>query len=167
MGKIQDFKDMFNEGRLGFKMDEEMIGEHQFEPGMGPEGKFPFEFRVTWGPKNFFSWIDPRSQDFLTQPLQGVITVGGLCYDVPCEGTLKLDYFNENKIRYTFDFKVKEKDYLFIGEKINIKPWNLPVSHTTCYGTVVEKDTNILISRSVTFFKLKTAPAFLASFRLA
>ncbi|MFY9114764.1 MAG: hypothetical protein WAO23_05940 [Dethiobacteria bacterium] len=167
MGKIQDFKDMLNEGRIGFKMDEVMIGEHQFEPGMGPEGKFPLEFRVTWGPKNFLSWIDPRSQDFLTQPLQGVITVGGLCYDAPCEGTLKLDYFNENKIRYTFDFTVKEKDYLFIGEKINIKPWNLPVSHTTCYGTVMEKDTNVLISRSVTFFKLKTAPAFLASFRLA
>ena len=88
MGKIQDFKDMLNEGRIGFKMDEVMIGEHQFEPGMGPEGKFPLEFRVTWGPKNFLSWIDPRSQDFLTQPLQGVITVGGLCYDAPCELSL-------------------------------------------------------------------------------
>ncbi len=167
MGRINDFINMLQEGRLGFQMEEVMVGEHEFEAGMGPPGKHPMEFKVTWGPENITSWINPGSPDFLTQPLQGVVTVGGLCYDAPCRGTLKLAYFTERKIRYDFAFKVRGKDYRFIGEKVNILPWNLPVSHTTCFGILKEKETGKLVSRSVTYFKLKHAPSFLTSFRLA
>ncbi|MGC8928886.1 MAG: hypothetical protein ACP5QK_13325, partial [Myxococcota bacterium] len=66
----------------------------------------------------------------------------------------------------TFEFEVNGKRYLYIGEKVNIKPWNLPVSHTTCFGTIVERETNRLISRSVVFFRYSTIPSFLLSFRL-
>lgn len=166
LGKLAELKDKINEGRIGFQMDEIMSGEHEFEPGMGPEGKHAFEFCVTWGPEDISSWINPQSENFMTQPLQGTITAGGLCNHAPCRGTLKLAYFSEHKIRYIFDFKAKGTDYQFIGEKVNIKPWNLPVSHTTCFGTVVEKETNKLVSRSVTFFRMRTAPAFMTSFRI-
>jgi len=80
---------------------------------------------------------------------------------------LELAYFTEGKIRYTFDFSAKGKMYRYVGEKVNIRPWNLPVSHTTCFGTLVEKESGRLVSRSVTFFKLHTTPAFMASLRFS
>jgi hypothetical protein len=167
MGRISDFKKMIAEKRLGFVMDEVMSGDHTFVPGMGPAGKFPFEFKVTWGPRELGPWINPFSDTFFTQPLEGTVTVGGLCEKAPCKGTLELAYFTEGKIRYSFDFKVKDKEYHFIGEKVNIRPWNLPVSHTTCFGTLVEKESGRLVSRSVTHFRLHTTPVFLASLRFA
>ncbi len=167
MGRIADLKKMVAENRLGFSMDEVMSGSHEFEPGMGPPGRHPFEFRVTWGPRNIFHWANPLNEEFMTQPLSGTVTVGGMCYRVPCDGTLELAYFTEGKIRYTFDFSVDGKAYHFVGEKVNIRPWNLPVSHTTCFGTLVEKETGKLVSRSVTYFKLWRSASFLASLRLA
>ncbi|MBU2488142.1 MAG: hypothetical protein KKA60_02000 [Proteobacteria bacterium] len=167
MGRIAELKNMIGEGRVGFSMDEVMSGSHQFEPGMGPPGRHPFEFRVTWGPRNMAKWANPLNEEFMTQPLEGTVTVGGMCYRVPCKGTLELAYFTEGKIRYTFEVSVEGKDYHFVGEKVNIRPWNLPVSHTTCFGTLVEKETGKLVSRSVTFFKLWRTPTFLASLRFA
>jgi hypothetical protein len=54
-----------------------------------------------------------------------------------------------------------------VGEKVNIKLWNLPVSHTTCVGRVTELESGKLISTSVTIFRMRTLPAFLGSFRFA
>ena len=167
MGRIEDFKNMLKEKRLGFKMDEIMSGEHSFEPGFGPPGRHPMKFQVTWGPKEMGRWINPASDAFLRQELSGTVSVGGLCEKAPCEGELKLDYFGEHKIRYSFEFTAKDKEYRFVGEKVNIKPWNLPVSHTTCFGRVTETKTGRLVSTSVTYFKLHTAPLFIASLRFA
>jgi hypothetical protein len=167
MSRIADFKRMVSEGRFGFKMDETMSGEHRFEPGMGPEGRFPFEFTATWGPEKVGPWINPFGDGFMKQPLSGTVTMGGLCQKSPCTGTLELNYFTEGTIRYSFDFTTGGVTYRYIGEKVNIRPWNLPVSHTTCFGTVVEAESGRLVSRSVTHFRMKTAPAFLASMRLA
>ncbi len=167
MGRIDDFKNMVSQRRFGFVMDEVMSGDHEFTDGKGPKGKHVFEFKVTWGPREIAKWLNPFGDSFMTQPLNGTITVGGMCVDVPCSGTLELAYFTEARIRYTFDFEYGDKAYHFVGEKINIRPWNLHVSHTTCYGTLVEKATGDLISRSVTHFRFKTTPAFIASLRLA
>ncbi len=167
MSRISDFSNMIKEKRVGFLMDEIMSGHHEFEPGCGPYGRYPFEFKVTWGPKSLARWINPLGGDFMTQPLKGTVTVGGLCEKVPCTGTLELAYLTERKIRYTFEFTVNKKAYHFVGEKVNILPWNLPVSHTTCFGTMVEKKTGKLISRSVTFFRFRTTPQFMSSLRLA
>lgn len=155
-----------SEGGLGFEMKEVMSGTHRFEKGCGPEGEFPFEFNVVWGTDNLIEWINPKSDRFLINNLKGFVTIGGLCEMAEVRGRLELRYFTEYKIRYIFEFSANGKTYVFTGEKVNIKPWNLPVSHTTCFGTVVEKDTNKLISRSVVFFKYSTIPAFLLSFRL-
>jgi hypothetical protein len=158
---------MIAERRVGFLIDEIMSGTHEFEPGCGPKGTFPFEFRVTWGPSDVVRWASPGDHEFLAQPLWGYVTMGGLCERVACEGSLKLRYFSKHTIRYRFDFQVADASYRYIGEKVNILPWNLPTSHTTCFGTVVDRSNGRLISRSVTLFRIKTALDFMASFRLA
>ena len=95
------------------------------------------------------------------------VTVGGLVNDAPCRGTLDLAYFTEAKIRYTFDFRDDEgTPYRYIGEKVNLRPWNLHKTHTTCYGTIVNLKTNKEVSKSILYFKFETIPEFMASFRL-
>ena len=155
------------EGPKGFWMDEVMTGDHEFEPGCGPKGKHFFEFRGTWGTNNFKEWLDSSSDKFMINDLKGKVTVGGLCKDIPLKGRLELKYFSENKIIYIFDFKYKNKTYHYIGEKVNIHLWNLPVAHTTCFGVLTNKKTGKLISRSLTHFRILSAPSFLASLRLA
>jgi hypothetical protein len=167
MDRITALKGMIRERRIGFQMDEVMSGTHEFEPNCGPRGTFPFEFRVSWGPRDVLVWGNPWHHEFLCQPLGGNVTMGGLCDDAPCEGSLKLRYFTKRTIRYRFDFATDGKSYRYLGEKVNILPWNLPTSHTTCFGTVVDRSTGVLISRSVTHFRLKTTFDFATSFRLA
>jgi hypothetical protein len=98
--------------------------------------------------------------------LSGWITVGGLCERAPCEGHLELKYFSEHKIRYLFRFGADGHQYAYVGEKVNIMPWNLPTSHTTCFGRITAADTGKLISTSVVFFELRTIVSFTRSFRL-
>ena len=162
---LKFFRKVWKDG-LGFQLDELMIGSHRFEPDFGPPEDHPMEFHVTWGPKHIRPWLNPYSKDFLHQDLEGHVTIGGLCDSVPCKGTLELNYFGEHRIRYVFDFQVDGKEYQYVGEKVNIQPWNLPVSHTTCYGVVTEKESGRLVSKSVLFFRLSTALSFLTSFRL-
>ncbi len=150
----------------GFSMDEIMTGTHEFAPGAGPEGTLPFEFRVRWGTADMGTFLNPFGGAFMVNDMEGTVTVGGLCEDVPCAGTLELRYFKDQKIRYSFDFEADGATYRYVGEKVNILPWNLPTSHTTCFGTLTDASGQLL-SRSLTFFRLRTAPAFLASFKLA
>jgi hypothetical protein len=167
MGLWQGMMRVLSGEPFGFRMDEVMSGTHEFEPGCGPAGKLPLSFRVTWGPDDLRKWLDPRGGSFLTQPLTGTVTVGGLCQDAPCTGRLELRYFDEHALRYTLDFLGCGVPYHYVGEKVNIRLWNLPVSHTTCYGRLTDADTGRLVSRSVTHFRLSTVPAFLASLRFA
>lgn len=150
----------------GFTMDEVMTGTHEFAAGAGPAGVHPFEFKVRWGATDMAEFLNPTSKRFMVNTMEGTVTVGGLCREVPCRGTLELRYFKDQKIRYTFDFEVDGDAYRYIGEKVHILPWNLPTSHTTCFGTLTDGQGQ-LISRSLTFFRLRTAPAFLRSFKLA
>jgi len=157
----------FRNGSLGFSLTEVMRGEHQFEPGFGETGWRPMSFRVQWGPQRLRDWLNPRSDAFLTQPLRGTVSIAGLCEDATCEGTLELRYFNEHRIRYAFSFEVAGESYRLVAEKVNIQPWNLPVSHTTCFGTLVESRSGRLVSRSVTYFRLSALLSFLLGFRLS
>lgn len=166
MGFIADIIRKSREGRLGFSIDEAMTGKHEFTPQFGPEGRFPFEFKVNWGPENLKNWLTPGQAEFMVAELAGTVTVGGLCLETPCQGQLEMRYLKDATIRYNFEFEVDGSTYQYQGEKVNIKPWNLPVSHTTCYGTIEEKETGKLVSRSVTHFKLHTLPGFLISLRL-
>ncbi|MGI5863292.1 MAG: hypothetical protein ACOX6T_14725 [Myxococcales bacterium] len=154
-------------GPIGFTMHEVMSGDHEFEPGFGPAGRHPMEFRVTWGPRDLAAWLKPGTEEFMRQDLKGHVSIGGLCERAPCRGTLEVRYFIDQKIRYAFAFEANGRPYRFVGEKVNIRPWNLPVSHTTCFGRLVEADTGRLVSTSVTFFRMSTAVQFAMSFRLS
>ncbi|MBF0106263.1 MAG: hypothetical protein HQM16_13165 [Deltaproteobacteria bacterium] len=165
MQRIRESIKMLKEKRMGFVIDETMTGYHRFERLATPSEKKFMEFKVSWGPKNIAAWINPYSSEFMVQPLWGHVTIEGLCHQTPCKGTLELKYFDEHIIRYTFEFKVKGKEYVFIGEKVNIQVWNLPVSHTTCFGRLTEKTTGRLVSTSVTYFKFSTMIKFLSSLR--
>lgn len=152
-------------GDIGFTITETLEGEHEFAPPFGPAEKRPMRFRVTWGPRRLGPWLDPAGEQFLASDLLGSVTVDGLCREAPCAGRLELRYLRDRSIRYVFDFEVEGTPYRFAGEKVQIRLWNLPWSHTTCYGTIIRKDTGQLVSTSVVRFRLRSLPSFLASFR--
>ncbi len=167
MGRLAAIRSMVGEGRIGFKMDEVMTGLHEFEPRFGPAGKRPMEFRVTWGPRHLTEWSNPSGNHFMINDMKGSVTIDGLCYFEPCTGSLELRYFKDQTIRYAFTFEADGGTYQYVGEKVNIYPWNLFWSHTTCFGRLTRQETGELVSTSVTHFRFRTAPAFMASFRLA
>ena len=144
---------------MGFRVTETMRGWHELRDG--PGGRLPFEFSARWGPDRFSEWIDPRKPTFLWQELDGEVSAGGLCNRAPCHGTLHLRYFPDRAIRYDFDFDADGVGYHYSGEKVNLLPWNLLVSHTTCYGVVTARATGRLVSTGVTLFRLRDLPSFL------
>lgn len=157
----------------GFTIHEVMSGEHEFVENAGdgetkfPPGKHKFEFKADWGPKNLVDFLNPASdQRFMLSELAGTVTIGGLCENMPVKGSLQLRYVQDQKIRYTFDFSVDGTPYQYVGEKQQIYPWNLPYSHTTCFGTVTNMRTGKVISKSVTHFDLAGLPEFLGTFKL-
>ncbi|MFH0902743.1 MAG: hypothetical protein V2A73_19100 [Pseudomonadota bacterium] len=166
IGGLVDLAKRLKDRRLGFRIDEVMEGEHELEPGFGPAGRQPMEFRITWGPDDIGAWLRPHSGRFLWQELVGSVTMVGFCEGALCKGELELRYFADRRLRYDFEFSVHDKTYRYVGEKVNIRPWNLPVSHTTCFGRVIEKDTGRLVSTSVVHFHWRRLPGFLASMRL-
>ncbi len=151
---------------VGYRMDEVMTGFHEFAPGQGEPGRRPMEFRVTWAAPDVTQTLNPVSSEFLRHELVGDVSIAGLCEAAPCRGTLDLRYFRDQSIRYAFDFTAKGRSFHYVGDKVNILPWNLPWSHTTCFGRLTDNDTGALVSSSVTFFRLRTAFEFLGSFRL-
>lgn len=167
MERIAALKSMIEQRRIGFMMDEVMSGSHHFIDGAGPEGEHPFSFKVTWGTRHLEDWLNPFGSGFLSNFLEGWVSVGGLVERAPCRGTLDLRYFQEGAIRYTFDFKDGEgRPLRYLGEKVNIRPWNLHHSHTTCFGTISDLRKDKDISKSIVYFKFNTLPAFLGSVRL-
>ncbi len=150
---------------FGFRIDEVMSGEHEFEERFGPVGKHPMEFKVRWGTDNFKEWIDPKGEKFLMNHLHGTVKIEELCDETPCTGQLQLRYFKGRKILYSFTFTVDGTEYEYVGIKRNILPWNLLYTHTTCFGKLYLKENHTLISRSVTHFHLDTMRDFVQSMR--
>ena len=167
MQRLRAIKAMLRQRRIGFMMDEVMTGSHHFVNGAGPEGEHDFSFRVTWGTRHLEDWLNPFGAGFMSNFLQGTVKVGGLVDEAPCQGTLDLRYFQEGSIRYTFDFKDQGgRPLRYLGEKVNIRPWNLHHSHTTCFGTITDLRSGQDVSKSIVYFKFNTLPAFLGSVRL-
>lgn len=139
---------------VGFSINEVMSG---YDNALQP-----FVFDVRWGLMNVKDILKWGAIKF---NLEGTVHFKGRTS--PCYGHLIIDYFDTHTITYIFNFY--DPDYgrlLYVGEKVNIKPWNLPVSHTTCFGTVSTYEDDTLVSRTLAFFKFRTIPKFLASFRL-
>ncbi len=153
-------------GSLGFKIEEEMTGKHYFTEISDLDGTHPMSFIAEWGPKSLSRWLDPSEDDFLTHPMVGTVSVGGLCLDEEFAGEMQLRYFEDASIRYEFDFEVDGTDYHYIGEKTDIRIWNLCRTHTTLHGEIVEVDSRTVISRSTLHYRMMNLPSMLMSFRL-
>ena len=155
---------------MGFRISETMMGTHEFHDGAGPAGRHPFGFRGRWGPASLREWLNPVGHRFLWQEMEGEVLVGGLGQaDAwrPCRGTLELLYHRGRRIRYTFDTDIHGVLHRYVGQKMNIHLHNLPVSHTTCFGTLTEVDSGRLVSTSLTTFKFRDLPRFASTLRWA
>jgi hypothetical protein len=152
---------------IGFKMDEIMVGTHTFSDRPLASPQLPMNFSITWGNDNLLKFVNPGSDEFLFSCAKGFITVGGMANKADCIGTLKLMYFSERKIRYELDFKGDDgKAYKYIGEKVNLWPWNLHKTHMTCYGTITDNESGKVVSTSVVYFPFRELLNFIMSARL-
>lgn len=164
---LEQTLDMLRDRPLGFKFDELMVGTHRFVDGREPSGELPMEFSVTWGTENLAQYLDWRDRGrFFTNDLHGTVRIEGLVERAECRGTLELRYLSEAKIRYTFEFDdATGLRYRYVGEKVGIRPWNLHRTHTTCFGVLTQLATGKRISESILYFRMRSLPRFLLSFR--
>lgn len=166
MGGVVQLARKVATGRVGFRVEETMSGHHRFVDGRGTPGQHPIEFTVEWGPTSLLSWLNPLSRDFLSHPLRGTVSVGGLCDEAAVDGYMELRYLSEHKIRYAFDFEVDGTPYHFFGEKSNIRLHNIHRTHTTLNGTITDQRTQKTVSEAELYFYWSTLPSMLLSFRL-
>ena len=170
MGQWQDFFKKWVNRDIGFRMTEEMSGTHRYSrdyaPGNVDAGvELPLEVKITWGSPKMEEFLNPSHGRFLCADLEGSISAGGLCTQAPIKGTLELRYFKDATLRYCFYFLAHERQFRYLGEKREIRPWNVHRTHTTCYGTITEVASNEILSESVIYFNLQDLPRFLGSFR--
>lgn len=152
-----------------FQISEVMKGNHHFvDPDLGTANDHLFYYRLVWS-GDFPTSLDPNNQEFLTFDAKGALFAGGLTPgEIPCRGTIRVDYFRSKTIRYDLEIILDGEKLFFVGEKRDVDllhPVQLIKTHTTCYGTLTKEDGTI-ISRSVTHFEPKTLIPFLLSFRL-
>lgn len=166
MTSIGNYVSKFVGGTIGFKIEEKMTGKHHFTEISDMDGTHPMSFTAEWGPRSIKKWMDPSEDDFLTHPMVGTVSVGGLCLDEEFSGEMQLRYFENASIRYEFDFEVDGTSYHYRGEKTDIRPWNLHRTHTTLKGEIIEVESRTVISRSTLHFRLASLPSMLLSFRL-
>lgn len=166
------FWSMLKERRLGFVAEETMKGTHRFLRDF-PEGNvragevLPFFFKVRWGHPHLVRFFNPVGGDFMTARLEGHVAAAGLTGEAPLHGTLELRYVQDSSLRYRFEFEAHDRRFFFEGEKRNIRPWNLHITHTLCRGTLVDLKDGQPLSDVEVRFDLHHLPRFLASFRLA
>ena len=154
---------------LAFKITETMHGSHHFvDPAHGEAVDRPMHFTIDWGAP-IASSVNPLSNRFMRYEASGTVAVDGLTSgEVPCTGSLEIDYVGLRKIIYDLAFQADGQTFRYRGEKTNVdllKPLQLIKTHTTCYGTIVREDGRIL-SKSVLHFEPETMWPFLSSFRL-
>ncbi len=167
MGRLAELQAMVQAQRVGFLVEETMSGTHRLLDDVNGRER-PFSFTVTWGSPHVSKFLNPVGKDFLVSDLRGRLSADGLVDDAPVTGILALRYFQDASIRYQFRFQdAQGTPYEYRGEKRDLRPWNLHRTHTTCYGEVINLDTNQVVSEGVVHFKMNTLPAFLWSMRLA
>lgn len=157
---------------IAFSIDEIMKGTHHFvDPQLGSTEESEFYFKITWG-QSIVDFFNPLSTKCFKTDAEGTIFVTGLTsQEVPTKGTLELNYFSEQKLRYTLNFSVKGEPYQYVGEKVDVKLWRplcLVKTHTTCYGKITDKK-NKIISKSVTHFEIEPGNLlyFASSFKIS
>lgn len=170
MGRWHDLIAMLAERRIGFKIDEQMKGTHRylrdFAPGKVAAGQeLPLSFEATWGNPRLERFLNPWSEDFCFNVMEGRVSAGGLGLDLPMKGSLELRYHRDASIRYHFEFEAHGRRMRYEGAKTEIRPWNLHRTHTICRGTIEELDGGGVLSDSVVRFDLRALPDLLLSLR--
>ena len=172
MPRFQDLLRSLGGRSLGFTMEERMSGTHRFRRDFPAGGvtageERPLELRARWGHPRLLGFLSPGSEEFLTAELAGTLEAGGLCRAAPIRGTLELRYFVDATIRYRFELRGDDGvAYRFLGEKREIRPWNLHRTHTICRGTIERAEDGETLSDVTVRFDLAELPSFLSSFRL-
>lgn len=165
--KLQDFSQMLEGmayasiGELGFRLDEKMSGSYQWADK--PDQSLDMTVHLNWGADSLLTWLNPMKEDFMTNYLEGTVSIEGLCESVACYGKLELLYFKEQKVRYSFDFEVDEQVYTFIGEKQDIYPWNLAWLNTPCEGEIRLLGDLEVVANATINFQFKDLPKLLKS----
>ena len=151
--------------RIGF--DETMSGTHRMLEGDQADTDLPFSFHIdcqSAGLSSYFNFFDP---DFLTHEIQGTVHAAGLAEVAELRGELKLRYIREQKIHYTFEFDGDNgQRFRFAGEKREIYPWNIWVSHFRLYGAVTEADTGKPVSTVYATFAFEDLPRYARGFHI-
>ena len=127
----------------------------------------PFRFDVTWY-QDLREFLDPCGSSFFKAEMYGEVDVNGMTDShkaIIHSGYIDLRY-REGKIEYYFEFDDKSGRMMrFAGWKTNIKPWNLPWSHTNVTG-VIYGDDDIVKSVVEAKFRLRDIPKFVKSLRV-
>ncbi|MDX9721962.1 MAG: hypothetical protein RBU37_14540 [Myxococcota bacterium] len=144
-----------------FRMRETMRGVHRFESGGSASAALPFDFTLDWGPAP--EWGTFRRG--LVMDAVGELRAEGLCERADCRGQLVLDYWGAAELRYDLSFEQDGQRYRYLGRKVNIRPWNLPMSHTTCTGLILDADAR-LVSTTLSHFRFRDLASFVGSFRV-
>lgn len=154
---------MKTQKKYGFYMTEKMVGHFsRVYSDWGTDNWVPMKFNATWGTEDISGVMSEEGNfKFL---LTGDITIKGLCRGAPLCGWLFLNYLTDGMLKYTFNFEANHRQLTFVGRKVNINPWNILTSHTTCVGAVYALEGS-LMGHSVTYFQLRDVLRFLASFR--
>lgn len=173
MSRFQELLRSLAPSSLGFRIEERMSGSHRYRRdfpagGVAAGEERPLELHARWGHPRLLGFLSPASGEFLTARLEGSLDAGGLCQAAPISGTLELRYFVDATIRYRFELDGADgARYRFLGEKSEIRPWNLHRTHTLCRGTIARADADAEVLSDVSVrFDLGQLPAFLTSFRL-
>jgi hypothetical protein len=149
-----------------FDVHETMAGTHHFVDASRDQGKDrEIYFRLRWGGA-LLAFLASRVK---ATDAEGIVFVGGLTdSEVPCAGTLRLDYFGEHNITYDLDFDVAGARYHLYAEKTGVllhRPLELAKTHTTAYGTLTDARGEI-VSRSVLHFDPQDLARFAGSVRV-
>jgi len=140
----------------GFRISETMSGWYE-DPIDGRREKF--EFELEWGTDDI-SGLVGRGFPMMLVVYDGHVKAEGLYRGPIDRGSFMIDY-PRNTIEYYFEFG----KYNYEGMKLDIKLWNLPFSHTTCFGTICNDECE-LVSATLTKFKFRTLPKMLSTLRL-
>jgi len=97
--------------------------------------------------------------------LEGTMTVGGICRDVPATGSLEVRLLTHREIVYTLAFMGDcGATYRYVGKK-TVSALNLLKSMTTLRGDLLRE--NEVIGTAELSFSLRDIPEFMKSFDLS
>ena len=136
------------------KTSEYGVGKHRILTEDKAMNEKPIRFDLDLIVDSFSDFCNsaPGNETYGVIDCQGFFHADGLVRRSKCYGKLELRVFSEKKLRYTLFFDGENgRHYKYVGEKVNISPWNLMISFFTCYGTIYDSETLAHVSESTVY----------------